>query len=89
VTFEVGEGHTLPYPDASFDAVIAHTTVSHVTDPVAVLREAALVVRPKGRVAVFDGDYASWTFDHPDQDAARAMEEALIAAVVGNPRILR
>src|SRR5688572_26242294 len=34
VTFEVGDAHTLPYPDASFDAVIAHTTVSHVTDPV-------------------------------------------------------
>jgi SAM-dependent methyltransferase len=89
VTFEVGDAAALPYPDAAFDAVVAHTTISHVGDPLALLAEAARVVRPAGRIAVFDGDYASWTFDYPDPVFAKAMDEALIAAVVNNPRILR
>lgn len=89
VTFDVSDAEALPYADADFDAVIAHTTISHVGDPLALLREAARVVRPTGRIAVFDGDYASWTFDHPDPAVAKGMEEAIIAAVVNNPRVLR
>ncbi len=89
VTFEAGDATALPYPDAAFDAVVAHTTISHVGDPLALLTEAARVVRPAGRIAVFDGDYASWTFDHPDPVFAKAMDEAFIATVVNNPRVLR
>lgn len=89
VDFEVGDAQALPYPDAAFDAAVAHTTISHVSDPLALLEEAARVVRPTGRIAIFDGDYASWTFDHPDPVFAKAMEEAIIAAVVNNPRVLR
>jgi SAM-dependent methyltransferase len=89
VTFEVSNAQMLPYPDAAFDAVVAHTTISHVGDPLAMLKEAARVVQPTGRIAVFDGDYASWTLDHPDPSFAKAMDEALIAAIVNNPRVLR
>jgi ubiquinone/menaquinone biosynthesis C-methylase UbiE len=63
--------------------------VSHVTDPVAVLKEAARVVRPGGAVVIFDGDYASWTFGRSDPVLGKAMEEALLAAVISKPRVLR
>lgn len=89
IEFVVGDAHALDLPDASVDAVIAHTLVSHVTHPVAVLQEAARVVRPGGAVAVFDGDYASWTFGCTDPGLGKAMEEALQAAVVSKPRVLR
>jgi SAM-dependent methyltransferase len=71
------------------DAVIAHTTISHVTDPLAVLKEAARVLRLGGALAVFDGDYASWTFGYADHTVAKAMEEATLAVVVSKPRVMR
>lgn len=87
--FHAGDSRGLRLPDASFDAVVAHTLISHVDDPGAVLAELARVVRPGGQVAVFDGDYASLTFGTADPERGRAMDEAIIAAIVTNPRVMR
>ncbi|MFI6477416.1 methyltransferase domain-containing protein [Nonomuraea sp. NPDC050663] len=89
VDFRRGDAHTLDFPSASFDVVVAHTLISHVADPAQVLREARRVVRPGGLVAVFDGDYASLTFACADHALGRAMEEALLAVVVSQPRVMR
>jgi ubiquinone/menaquinone biosynthesis C-methylase UbiE len=75
--FRVGDALCLDMPEAGVDVVLAHTLLSHVADPLAMLREAARVARPGGSVAVFDGDYASWTWSHPDAALARTMDEAL------------
>jgi ubiquinone/menaquinone biosynthesis C-methylase UbiE len=75
--------------DASFDVVLAHTLLSHVPNPLAVLAEACRVARPGGIVAIFDGDYASLTFAHPDPSLARRVEEALLEVLVNNPRVMR
>ena len=42
----------LPYPDASFDAVLCAVSVQYLTRPVEVLAEAARVLRPGGRALV-------------------------------------
>jgi ubiquinone/menaquinone biosynthesis C-methylase UbiE len=89
VTYQVGDAHQAPHGDGEFDIVTLHTLVSHVDDPLQVLREARRLVRPGGTVAVFDGDYASLTFAHPDHDLARTIEEKLIQLIVANPRIMR
>ena len=87
--FRVGDAHALDVADGSVDAVVAHTTMSHVTDPLAVVKEAARVLRPGGSFAAFDGDYASWTFAYSDHAIAEQMEGALLAAVVSKPRVMR
>lgn len=76
IEFRACDAHTLPFPDGTFDALIAHTVVSHVTDPLAVLREAARVTRADALIAVFDGDYASLAFGSRDAALGRAMVEA-------------
>jgi SAM-dependent methyltransferase len=89
VGFDVGDAHALDYPDGSFDVVFAHTLISHVTDPAAVLREMVRVLRPGGTLAIFDGDYASMTYGHPDHELGHRMDAALVAASFNNPRIMR
>ena len=87
--FRAGDVRRLDCGDAAFDVLVAHTLVSHVADPLSVLKEAARVVKPGGMVGIFDGDYASLTFDHADPLKGKANDEALISALVTNPRVMR
>jgi SAM-dependent methyltransferase len=89
VEFMVGDAQAPGLPDASADAVIAHTLFSHVTDPAAVLAEAGRMLRPSGLVAVFDGDYSSWTWACSDPELALQMEDALRAVLASKPRVMR
>lgn len=89
VEFRVGDAHGLDFPDGTFDAVIAHTVISHVTDTAAVIREMARVVRPEGTLVIFDGDYSSLTYAYPDRELGDRMDAALATAVFNNPLIMR
>lgn len=89
VDFRVGDAHCLDFPPATFDAVIAHTLISHVTEPATVLSEMARVVRPGGIVAIFDGDYASLTYAFPDHEFGHQMDAALVNAAFNNPLVMR
>jgi SAM-dependent methyltransferase len=66
-----GDCRALPFPEASFDAVLAATALSHVPDPGRALAEMVRVTRPGGRVAIFDVDGDLTLFAHPDRDLTR------------------
>lgn len=68
LSFREGGAHGLPFADGHFDVVIFHTTLCHLSQPLDALQEAHRVLRPGGRLAVFDGDYASTTFGTGDLD---------------------
>jgi SAM-dependent methyltransferase len=89
VTFAVGDTRLLDFADQSFDAVVAHTLLSHVDDPLAVVKEAARVVKPGGVIGLFDGDYASLTFGNANPDRGKAYDEAVVKAIVTSPRVMR
>jgi hypothetical protein len=54
-----------------------------------VLAEAARIAKPGASIGIFDGDYASLTFGNPDPDQGKRDDEAVIAAIVTNPRVMR
>jgi ubiquinone/menaquinone biosynthesis C-methylase UbiE len=76
IEFKVGDGRALPFPDASFDCVLAATTLSHVPDPERALAEMVRVTRPGGRVGVFDVDGDLTLFAHPDRELTRRIVTA-------------
>jgi SAM-dependent methyltransferase len=57
-TVQVASAEHLPFPDRSFDTVIAQLVVHFMDDPVAGLTEMARVTRPQGVVAACVWDHA-------------------------------
>lgn len=54
IDFRVMDGMALELPDISFDAAVLHMVLEVIEDPARCLAEVARVLRPGGRVAVFD-----------------------------------
>ena len=54
VELRVMDAQALDLPDDSFDAVLLHLVLAIVPDPAACLGEAVRVLRPGGRISVFD-----------------------------------
>lgn len=89
VDFTVGDGRELEFADASFDAVVFHTSLCHMPDCERALAEAFRILRPGGRLAVFDGDYATITLATDARDPLQSCAAAVLDMLVHDPWLMR
>jgi len=76
VEFREGTALQLPFPDRSFDAAVCVTVLSHVLGGESAIPELARVLKPGGRLGVFDLDTDMTVFTHSD----RALTRRIVAA---------
>ena len=74
--FHEGSALRLPFPDNAFDVAIAVTVLSHTPGGEHAIAEMARVVRPGGRVGVFDFDSDMTAVTHPDRGLTRRIVAA-------------
>lgn len=89
LSFEIGDGRSLPMGDQTFDVAVIHTTLCHVPNPVRLLEEAFRVLKPGGWLAVFDGDYATTTVATGDFDPLEACINAFRDGFVHDQWLVR
>jgi ubiquinone/menaquinone biosynthesis C-methylase UbiE len=89
VSFAAGEATATGQADASFDLVIAHTVYSHLVDPKGALAEARRVLRPGGRLVIFDGDFATLTVALFESDPLQSAIDAVLRHMMQGPYIMR
>ncbi len=73
IDFRTMDGMALDLPDGAFDAAILHMVLEVIADPVRCLREAARVLRPGGRLAVFDKFLSDGSRPRPLRRSALAL----------------
>lgn len=89
VDFVTGDGRDLSFADASYDAVVFHTSLCHMPECERALAEAHRVLRPGGRLAVFDGDYATMTLARDAGDPLQSCAAAVLDMLVHDPWLMR
>ena len=82
--FVDGTAGALPLPDASVDVLVCERVLQHVDDPDAAVREFARVLRPGGRVALLDSDWATG-ITHPGDPDVLARYRAFQLTQWANP----
>ena len=68
VELQVGDMHSLPFNDRSFDLVVMMQALNYSVDPAVALREASRVLRKNGRLLV------TTLAKHPHKSAARTFD---------------
>jgi SAM-dependent methyltransferase len=71
--FVDGDAAALPFEDESVDVLRCERVLQHVADPDSVVKEMARVLRPGGRIALIDTDWATAIIHPADLDVLQRM----------------
>lgn len=82
LTFETGDGASLPFGDDSVDAIVFHTVLCHVVAPADLLAEALRVLRPGGTLVVCDADFSKASLAGFEYDPLQVCAEYFVASYV-------
>lgn len=88
VCLQQGSIETLPFDEASFDAVSCTQALLYVEDMEKALREIYRVLKPRGRVAIIETDWSGAVVNSLDQEMTRKIFDAWGLAVA-NPNLPR
>jgi ubiquinone/menaquinone biosynthesis C-methylase UbiE len=69
--FYTADALVQPFPDASFDCLRTERVLMYIKDTAAVLREFKRLLKPGGRVVIFDFDWDAMIIAHRDQELTR------------------
>jgi arsenite methyltransferase len=76
IAFYEAEATTLPVPDGAFDAALSVQVLEYVPDVAAALAEIHRVLRPGGRIVIWDVDWATVSWNTADQARMQRMLDA-------------
>jgi ubiquinone/menaquinone biosynthesis C-methylase UbiE len=76
VEFRCADGAAIPFPDGSFDLVVASAVFGHVPNGMEVLKEMVRVAQPSGTVVAFDHDIDTIVIDAADRNVTRRIVHA-------------
>jgi SAM-dependent methyltransferase len=96
IIFQTGDAQALPFPDMTFDAVVAGLVLNFVPDPARALREMKRVLRPGGTGACYVWDHAGemqltryfWSAAVALDPEAQALDEARRFPLCNRERLL-
>lgn len=71
IHFRVGNIYELPFPDASFDVVLANAVLEHLREPLQALAEIYRVLKMGGMIAVRDADLECLVTGGPYEEMLR------------------
>ena len=89
LSFREGDGQALTFDDETFDVVVLHTLLTHIPDPEAVISESFRVLRSKGWLAIFDGDYETINISNHPQDPLGTCVENFKESYINDLYIVR
>lgn len=87
VTFEQGSVYELRFDLGTFDAVLAHTLLYHLSDPLKALKELRRVLKPGGIATISDDDFDTVTLapEHPNIHRITAIWKNVVLFNGGSP----
>jgi len=88
VSFGVGDVYSLPFPDASFDRVVATQILLHLADPWRAVTEMRRVLAPGGLLSIGEWDWDSTCLAVTDTELGRRFTH-LLCDQMHNGRIVR
>ncbi len=82
VKFSIGDAHELEFADDSFAACWSERVLQHLSDPAHAIAEMVRVIKPGGRVVLFEPDHSTLVIDAAD----RATTSSIVSTLAGSIR---